>query len=124
VAQTDKTLVVSGYAGLVRASKFLIPAERKETRAALARSGEIIRADASPRFAKYSTRSAAGFKVKVRTRGVEVDQTLRKTTGLRPDWGSLQMRKALLPALESKTTEVEAEFEKALDEVTAIFNRA
>ncbi len=123
-AQTGQTLVASGYAELVRASKFLIPAEQKETRAALARSGEIIRADAAPRFDKYSSRSAAGFRVRVRVRGVEVEQSLRKTTGARPDWGDLQMKKGLLPALYHNQDEAAAEFEKAIDIVTAIFERA
>ncbi len=122
-AQTGETFVVSGYSGLVRASKFLIPTEQKETRAALARAGEIIQADAAQRFDKYSTRSAAGFRTRVRVRGVEVEQSLRKTTGLHPEWGALQMRRGLLPALYDKQDEVEAELEKALDEVTAIFNR-
>jgi hypothetical protein len=53
-----------------------------------------------------------------------VEQSLRKVTGLRPDWGATQMRKGLLPALSSKQNEVEAEFEKALDVVSAIFDRA
>jgi hypothetical protein len=123
-AQTSSTFVASGYSELVRASKLLIPAEQKETRAALAKSGEIIRADAATRFAAYSTKSAAGYRTRVRIRAVEVEQSLRKVTGLRPDWGATQMRKGLLPALSSKQNEVEAEFEKALDVVSAIFDRA
>ena len=121
---SSDTFVVSGFKELVAASKSLIPAEQKEVRAAFARSGEIVRSDAAQRFNKYNARSAAGYRVRVRQRGVEVDQSLRKTTGLRPDYGALQMRRALLPALYAKQDEVVAEFEKALDEVTAIFNHA
>jgi hypothetical protein len=121
---SSSTFVVSGYKKLIAASKFLVPAEKKEVRAAFARSGEIVRADAATRFRAYSAHSAAGYRVRVRQRGVEVDQSLKKTTGLHPEWGALQMRKALLPSLYAKQTEIEAEFEKALDEVTTVFNRA
>jgi hypothetical protein len=116
-------ILFTGLSELLRASRDAGGATQTEVRAALAKSGEIVQADAVPRMAKYSTKSAAGFKVRVRQRGVSVEQSLLKTTGLRPDWGALQMRKALLPAVERKFPQVEAEFEKALDEIILIFER-
>jgi hypothetical protein len=116
-------IVFPGLSDLLKASRDAGASTQKEVRAALAKSGEIVQADAVPRFAKYSTKSAAGFKVRVRQRGVGVEQSLLKTTGLRPEWGALQMRKALLPAVASKFPQVEAEFDKALDEILVIFSR-
>jgi hypothetical protein len=121
---SNSTFSVNGYKELVAASRLLVPEERKAVRTAFAGAGELVRADAVPRLAKYSTRSAAGLRVRVRQRGVEVEQSLRKTTGVHPQFGALQMRKALLPALYRKQDEIVAEFDKALDEVSAIFNHA
>ena len=117
----NATIVVKGYKEFLRAAKDAGTATNHEVRAAFRRSGEIVRQDAATRLAKYSTVSAAGLKVRVRQRGVAVEQSLRKTTGFHPQYGSLQMRKSLLPALASKEPEVEAEFEKALDEVKRVF---
>ena len=119
----NATIVVRGYKEFLRASKNAGTATNREVRAAFREAGEIVRADAAQRLAKYSTTSAAGLKVRVRQRGVAVEQSLRKTTGAHPQYGSLQMRKSLLPALAAKEPEVEAEFEKALDKVQVIFER-
>lgn len=117
--------VVTGLKEIVKGSIAAGKATRVEVRAALARSGEIVRADAVPRLSKYSTKSAAGLKVVVRQRGIAVEQSLRKTEGpkARRNYGPLQMRKALLPAVAEKLPEVEAEFEKAADEILHIFTR-
>lgn len=118
----NATLVVEGLKPLLKAAKNAGSATNREVRAALRESGEIVRADAAQRLTKYSATSAAGLKVRVRQRGVAVEQSLRKTTGAHPQYGSLQMRRALLPALAKNEPEVEAEFEKALDKIARIFN--
>lgn len=65
--------------------------------------GGEVRDDATLRFWKYSNVSAAGFQERVRAGGlVRVEQSLRKTTGKRPDWGALMVTKAMLPAREAK----------------------
>ena len=66
--------------------------------------------------------SAAGYRVYVRQRGVSVEQSLRKTTGEHPEFGTLQMEKALLPALYCNEDEVVRRLEDALDKVAARFN--
>lgn len=113
--------VVSGLSEMLRAAKDAGASTNREVRAAFRESGDIVRVDAVPRLAKYSVKSAAGLKVRVRQRGVAVEQSLRKTTGQRPDYGSLQMRKALLPAVTKTLPELEAEFVKAVDKIAAIF---
>lgn len=114
-------IVFNGLAQMLKAAKDAGKETNHEVREALRASGEIVRADAVPRLAKYSSRSAAGLKVRVRQRGVAVEQSLRKTTGRRPDYGALQMTKALLPAATRSEPLVAAEFEHALDKLILIF---
>ena len=58
-----------------------------------------------------------------RLQGVAVGQALRKTTGDRPQFGALQMKKALLPALYAHEQELERDLERALDQISREFDR-
>jgi hypothetical protein len=78
----------------------------KEVRDGLRKAAEPVRDDAHARFSHVSPRSALGYKVRVRQRGVAVEQSRKRTTGKRPDFGVMQMREALLPALAAKSDEV------------------
>jgi hypothetical protein len=94
--EAEKTL----NAGLKRAAEPVVDAARaKEGRWAGAKTGTI-----GP---------------KVTRRGVFVTQRARKVTGLRSDFGALQMREAFIPALEENEKEVERalehEFDRLLD---------
>jgi hypothetical protein len=106
---------VKGIKELQRALRVYNTDLSKKLRKELKEVGLIVQVEARLRFQRYSPRSAAGYKVRVRQRGVSVEQSLRKTTGLRPDWGSLQMRTALLPALVTKEPLVVARVERMLD---------
>jgi len=127
------TIVVSGFKELVAATNALIPTERAATREALDKVGEIVRVGGARNLIQYkdskyqrprdAVRSASGFKVRVRQRGVEVEQSLRKTTGTHPEWGAAQMKHGLLPSLYEAEPEIVAEFDKAIDKVTIAFNR-
>lgn len=79
----------------------------KQVRDELRAAAEPVRAQAQTLFSGVDERSASGYRVAVRARGVAVEQKLRRSTGLRPDFGQLQMRRALIPALEAKTADVE-----------------
>lgn len=118
-----ETVRVRGYREFVRAARRAEKESRTEVRAALREVAEPVRREAIRRFSLIDGRSAAGYKVAVRQRGVAVVQSKRKTTGKRPDYGSLQMRKALLPALASNAREVERRTEKALDRIANHFDR-
>lgn len=73
----------------------------------LKKAAEPVREEAASRFQAYSPSSASGFRVRTKGFGrVFVEQRKRRTTGKRPDYGSLQMRRALLPALGSKQDDV------------------
>jgi hypothetical protein len=87
----------------------------KELRAELKNVGEVVRADATSRFSGIDARSASGYKVRVRQRGVAVEQSLKRVTGRRGDYGALQMRRALLPAMASNEDEVVHRLEGMLD---------
>ena len=80
----------------------------------LRKVGMIVAEDARGRFGRYDVRSAAGFRPRTRGFGrVVVEQRRRKTTGQHPEFGSLQMRRALLPALAS--TDVVRHLDEMLD---------
>ncbi len=84
---------------------------KEELRAA----GDLVRADAEERFDGIDPVSAAGYRVYVRSGSrVTVEQSIGRTTGTRPDFGSLQMRRALVPALSDKRDAVVASIEASL----------
>jgi hypothetical protein len=114
-------LHVKGLRQFVKACDRAGKESKSVVRAALRSTAVGVRADASTRFAKYHAKSAYGYRVVVRQRGVNVEQSLRKTTGLRPDFGALQMRKALLPALRDNEAELERQVELALDRIVEHF---
>ena len=96
---------------------------QKDVRVALATAGEEVRreSDALTSQQLRSPRSGHGYRVRVRKNGVFVEQSLRKRTGLRPDWGATQMRRSLVPALEDNKEKTEVFFEKAMEEVAGFF---
>lgn len=117
-----ETLAVKGYAELLRALRTADRETRLGLRAELRHAGDATRQGAQSKLASKDAKSAAGFKVRVRIRGVAVEQALRKTTGLHPEWGAYQMRHALLPALADNEAETNRRMEVALDLVAAHFN--
>jgi hypothetical protein len=67
----------------------------KELRRMLKAAGEPVRAEWQRLMSSVNARSAAGYRVAVRARGVSVEQRIRRTTGNHPEYGSLQMRRGL-----------------------------
>ena len=118
-----ETIRVHGLREFQRAAARAGKESKTEVRDALRDAAEPVRRDAVRRFSPVDARSAAGYRVAVRQRGVAVEQRLRKTTGRRPDYGSLQMRRALIPALQTNADTVEREVGKALDRIADHFER-
>lgn len=116
------TLAVNGYKDLLRGLKTADRETRLAVRATLRHTGDATRAAAASRLSATDSRSAAGFKVRVRQRGVAVEQSLKKTTGQHPEFGAYQMRHALLPAAAENEEETNHRMEAALDLVCAHFN--
>ena len=116
-------LAVSGYTELLRACNQAEKESKRYVRGVLREVGDVVRVDATSRFSVVDSRSAAGYRTRVRVRGVAVEQSLRKTTGKRPRYGALQMRRALLPALLTHEDTLERGMEQALDLIAAHFER-
>lgn len=121
--RTQKVQEVKGYREFMRACAKAPKDTRTEVRAAFRVVGDIVRTDAASRLASLSAKSAAGLRTRVRQTGVSVEQSARKTTGKRPDWGATQMKEALLPAVVSKEHEVVDAMEDAIDTVADHFER-
>lgn len=96
---------------------------RAGVRAALREAAEPVRATAVSLFSPVNAASAAGYRVAVRQRGVAVESRRRRTTGKHPEYGALQMRTALLPALARHEHDIEARVEHALDRIADHFER-
>jgi hypothetical protein len=107
-----ETLQVTGLTELIKALHEVDRGLEKEVREGLREGGQKVQGAATARFMRYGQKTARGFRTVVRQRGVSVEQSLRKTTGLQPQWGKLQMRKGLLPALEAEQGEVAELVEK------------
>lgn len=119
----QNTLRVKGLREFQRACAKAPIEARREARKAFRRVGELVRADARERLSQYDGRSARALRVRVNQRGVWVGQSLRKTTGSHPEWGELQMTRALRPALDAQRDDAERELEQALDTVADRFGR-
>lgn len=116
------TVRVDGYRELLRSLKAMEPAGRKAVRDELRKVGEEVRQGAAARFARYDARSAAGYKVRVRQRGIAVEQSLRKTTGKHPEFGKLQMVRALIPSLDANEQNTVRSIDEAMDRIAERVN--
>lgn len=121
--RTGATVRVRGLREFNRAVRLAGPDSRRELRHAFVEVGEAVRREASERFRPIDADSAAAYVVRSRARGIAVESRKRKTTGTRPDFGALQMRKALLPAASAEEHETERRLERAFDRVGDHFER-
>jgi hypothetical protein len=117
------TLRVEGYRQFMRAVAKADKTQKRALRENLRRAGSAVQTDATRRLAGKDSRSAGGYRTRVRQTGIIVEQSLRKTTGLHPEWGSYQMRNALLPALYENAAETERALELALERICDDFDR-
>lgn len=87
-------------------------------------AGRIVSDNAKQRFSTIDARSASGFRPRLRGFGrVQVEQSRRRTTGQHPEFGSLQMRTALLPARAEAMPKVLSAMENMLDDLSRRFDR-
>ena len=116
------TVKLKGYKEFMRAVNKSEKSTKKIVHEKLREAGSIVRDDARRRFQRYDVKSASGFRIRSRVGGVFVEQSLRKTTGKHPEYGTLQMMAALEPALDAKSAEVERRLEQAMDELADILD--
>lgn len=101
-----ETVEVEGVLELLTSLKVVDMGLEKALREGLREGGQRVQGEVTARFRKHSQKTARGFRTYVRTRGVSVEQSLRKTTGKRSDWGGVQMAVGLLPARDARFGEV------------------
>lgn len=87
----------------------------KELRDALKKAAEPVAQTARSKLSRFPGASVRTVGPRVAARGVFVTQRARKVSGLRPDFGRLQMLEVLEPALDEHTDDVVEAVEDALD---------
>ena len=108
--------------GLIRAADAAGKETKKLVRDRLRQMAKPVLDDARSKLSRYDARSASRLGISVRRVGtIAVEQRLRRTTGARPQFGALQMREALMPALEENTDRIERQLERALDDIADAF---
>lgn len=113
------TVKVEGLRDLLKDTAKAEKSTKKAVRDELKEAGEIVREEWRRRFTVVDAHSASRFRVSVRQTGIYVQQGLRKKTGLRPDYGGLQMRYGR-DVLKDKQEAVVQRMEKAADHVADI----
>ena len=110
------TVKVKGLRELNSALKRYDRALQKDLEVGLREAAQAVADNARSRFSAIDSRSAGGFRPRLRGFGrVVVEQRYRRTTGKHPEFGSLQMRRALLPAMREEEPVVIKEIEHLLD---------
>lgn len=119
-----ETLRVHGLREFIVAADEAGGETKKAVREALRESAEPVLVGARLRLTGGAARSpsiaktAAGLRIVVRRTGiVSVEQKLRRTTGQHPEFGRLQMRRALIPALQANESRVVGDMEDAMERV-------
>ena len=88
---------------------------RSEFGADLKKAAEPVAVAARSSVTRYRGASPGTIRAKRSGARVFVEQSKAKVTGKRSDFGSLQMKRVLVPALEDKSAEVFREVEHVLD---------
>jgi hypothetical protein len=109
-----ETVRVNGLRETVRALDKVNRDAKKVVLAELASAAEPIAATARTKISRYSGASLATIKPRAATKGVFVRQNARKVSGLRADFGALQMTHGLLPALAEHANEIVPGLDRAL----------
>jgi hypothetical protein len=109
---------VTGLRETIRAFKKAEGDLGKQLKGRLVEVGNIVAREADTRGSRYA--GIGAYKTVAYSSGsVLVRQSKGKVTGQRGDFGSLQMRNVLEPALVSKENEVIRELEDVIDDVTS-----
>jgi hypothetical protein len=91
----------------------------KDFRGELVKAGEPVREEATALGARFA--GIGPYRVRARGATVSVEQSASKVTGQRGDFGALQMRVVLEPALDARQQEVVSVLEEV---VAGLIDRA
>lgn len=108
-----QTLRVVGYREAASALNKVNRKAKATLFAGLRAAAEPIALDARQRLMGYQGMSTSTIRPSATQRGVVVVQRKKKTTGKRPDFGSLQMKQGLLPALYQNQDDISQKVEDA-----------
>jgi hypothetical protein len=97
------TIHVVGYKEAALALNAVNRNSKRVLYAGLRDAARPISDDTRSRLAKYNGISLGTINPSATTRGVSIRQRAKKVTGLRPDFGALQMSQGLIPAAEAGT---------------------
>jgi hypothetical protein len=82
----------------------------------LKEAAQPVAEDTKDKVSRYQGVSLSTIRTRRRGLRIWVEQGARKVTGLRGDFGALQMRKGLIPALEENRDDILIATERALGE--------
>lgn len=111
----DETIRVVGLRETLRALNKCEKGLRKEVLLAGKVAAEPVAAAAREKLGRYAGASVSTVRPRSGARGAFVTQGARKVTGLRGDFGALQMTHVLMPALEEQREVVITIYERGLD---------
>lgn len=117
-----ETIRLRGYREFLRATDRAGKETKTAVRATFREVGEVVREPWADELDRFGSKTAHGLRTVVRTRGVNVEQTQRKTTGKHPDFGRKQQLIGEA-VLDEKADEVGERMEDAIDEVADHFER-
>jgi len=120
VAVGEGTVPVVGLRELQRDFKRMSRELSRRIDRTLKEAADVVRDEAQQRAAgkspPFNPATVSGYRSRVRGFGRSyVEQSRGKTTGKRADWGVIQMKKVLLPALYAKGDEIEGKIDEMLD---------
>ena len=77
--------------------------------------GKVVEVDAGQRLDPINSYSAGGIRSRIRGFGrVTIEQTRKRTTGQRPDWGIKVMQRDLIPAVRENELQIIAILDRML----------
>lgn len=109
----QQTIRVRGYRETARALQRVNKGAKTALYAGLRDAATPIAEDARARLSGYAGIKTSSIRPRVGLRGVYITQGAKKTSGLRPDFGSLQMRVGLLPAAYGRQDDIVTKVEEA-----------
>ena len=92
------TVKVKGYRECMRALNQVDKGTRKAMLDGLKKAAEPVSQDARSKLSKYNGLDTGSIQPRAVSNGVFITQKRGKKTGTRPDFGSLQMQRGLIPA--------------------------
>lgn len=114
------TVRIKGLRECQRAFQAMDKAAAKELRKALVEVARPVADTARGKLARYQGASVGTVRPRATARGAVVTQGARKVTGRRGDFGVLQQKRVLEPALDENEAVVIRGAEKALDAIDRI----